>query len=50
MKKLFCIVCILLVMTMLPVAAVAQTQEEWNLSCRWKTSGTTTVYALHHPV
>lgn len=46
MKKLFCIVSILLVISMLPVVAFAQTQEEWNLSCRWKTSGTTTVYAL----
>lgn len=32
MKKLFCIVSFLLVMTMLPVAAFAQTQEEWNIA------------------
>lgn len=31
MKKLFCIVSFLLVMTMLPVIAFAQTQEEWNI-------------------
>lgn len=44
MKKLFCIVSFLLVMTMLPVVAFAQTQEEWNLSCNNKTSSSTTVY------
>lgn len=43
MKKLFCIVSFLLVMTMLPVVAFAQTQEEWNLSCNYKTSRSTTV-------
>ena len=32
MKKLFCIVSILLVVTMLPVVAFAQTPEEWNIS------------------
>lgn len=31
MKKLFCIVSILLVIAMLPVVAFAQTQEEWNI-------------------
>lgn len=46
MKKLFCIVSFLLVMTMLPVVAFAQTQEEWNLSCNLKTSGSTTVYKI----
>ena len=46
MKKLFCIVSFLLVMTMLPVVAFAQTQEEWNLSCRSKTSRSTTVYKI----
>lgn len=44
MKKLFCIVSILLVISMLPVVAFAQTQEEWNLSCNNKTSCSTTVY------
>lgn len=43
MKKLFCIVSILLVITMLPVVVFAQTQEEWNLSCNYKTSCSTTV-------
>jgi len=32
MKKLYCIVSILLVVTMLPVVAFAQAPEEWNLS------------------
>ena len=32
MKKLYCIVSILLVVTMLPVVAFAQTPEEWNIS------------------
>ncbi len=46
MKKLFCIVSILLVLTLLPAIALAQTQEEWNLSCNLKTSGSTTVYKI----
>ena len=32
MKKLLCIVSILLVMAMLPAVAFAQTQEEWNIT------------------
>ena len=32
MKKLFCIVSILLVITMLPVVAFAQTQDEWHIA------------------
>ena len=46
MKKLFCIVSILLALTLLPAIALAQTQEEWNLSCNLKTSGSTTVYKI----
>ena len=34
----------LLLLLLIPVMALAQTQEEWNLSCMLKTSGSTTVY------
>ena len=40
------ILSILIAVLLLPIVAFAQTQEEWNLSCRWKTSCSTTVYAL----
>ena len=46
MKYKNVVLCILIAVLLLPAAAFAQTQEEWNLSCRWKTSCSTTVYAL----
>lgn len=46
MKMMKTIFCIFLVVLMLPAAAFAQTQEEWNLSCNLKTSGSTTVYKI----
>jgi len=46
MKSLRYGVCILFLILLLPAIGFAQTQEEWNLSCRWKTSCSTTVYAL----
>ena len=44
MRKLLSLMTLLLVCMLLPVMAFAQTQEEWNLSCMLKTSGSTTVY------
>ena len=36
-------ICLFLVLLLLPTAALAMTQEEWNLSCHWKTKCATTV-------
>lgn len=46
MKCLRNVVCLLLLLALLPTVAFAQTQEEWNLSCNLKTSGSTTVYKI----
>lgn len=46
MKQVKAVLLILLVTMLLPIGAVAQTQEEWNLSCNLKTSGSTTVYKI----
>lgn len=43
MKKRFAV--IVLLMMLLPMVCFAQTQEEWNLSCTWKTSCATPVLA-----
>ena len=43
MKVMKTILCICLMVLVLPAAACAQTQEEWNLSCNYKTSCSTTV-------
>ena len=43
MKQVKAVLLILLVTMLLPIGAVAQTQEEWNLSCNYKTSQSTTV-------
>ena len=40
------ILSILIAVLLLPIVAFAQTQEEWNLSCRSKTSRSTTVYKI----
>ena len=45
MRKLIAFVSLLLICTLLPVMAMAQTQEEWNLSCTWKPSCATPVLA-----
>ena len=39
-------IALILLLILLPVMALAQTQEEWNLSCNYKTAKTTTVYVL----
>lgn len=44
MRKLLSLMTLLLVCMLLPVMAFAQTQEEWNLSCTYKTAASTTVY------
>lgn len=44
MRKLLSAVTLLLICTLLPVMALAQTQEEWNLSCTYKTAASTKVY------
>ena len=46
MKGTKTIICALLFLILLPTAALAMTQEEWNLSCRLKTKCTTTVYVI----
>lgn len=46
MKHVKAVLLILLVAMLLPIGALAQTQEEWNLSCTKKTSGSTTVYKI----
>ena len=38
-------IALILLLLLLPVMALAQTQEEWNLSCNWKTSCATPVLA-----
>ena len=43
MKHLRILVSVLLIMMLIPTVAFAQTQEEWNLSCNYKTSRSTTV-------
>ena len=43
MKSLRYGVCILFLILLLPAIGFAQTQEEWNLSCNYKTSQSTTV-------
>ena len=43
MKGTKTIICALLFLILLPTAALAMTQEEWNLSCHWKTKCATTV-------
>lgn len=43
MKRRFAV--IVLLMMLLPTVCFAQTQEEWNLSCTWKTSCETPVLA-----
>ena len=35
-KKCFALIVLLLIL--IPTVCFAQTQEEWNLSCTWKTS------------
>ena len=44
MKAMRTVVCLLVLLVLLPTVAMAQTQEEWNLSCNNKTSCSTTVY------
>lgn len=46
MRSLLKLTCLLMVVLLSPIVALAQTQEEWNLSCTYKTSKTTTVYVL----
>ena len=48
MKKLVVLTSVLLILLMLPVMALAITQEEWNQDCRAKTSNTTTLYAIEN--
>ena len=43
MKKCFALIVLLLIL--IPTVCFAQTQEEWNLSCTWKTSCATPVLA-----
>ena len=45
MRKLLTLTALLMACLLLPGMALAQTQEEWNLSCMLKTSCSTTVYA-----
>ena len=45
MRKLLSLMSLLLVCMLLPVMVLAQTQEEWNLSCNYKTSCATSVLA-----
>ena len=44
MKAMRTVVCLLVLLVLLPTVAMAQTQEEWNLSCNNKTACSTTVY------
>lgn len=44
MKKLLTLLCALMLAALPLCGAMAQTLDEWNRSCRNKTSGTTTVY------
>lgn len=46
MKKLAVLATILLICLMIPVLAMAMTQEEWDQGSRVKTSGTATLYAI----
>ena len=46
MRSLLKLGCLLMVLLFSPILGLAQTQEEWNLSCMVKTSKTTTVYVL----
>lgn len=45
MRKLLTLTALLMACLLLPVMALAQTQEEWNLSCTYKTSCATSVLA-----
>ena len=44
MKKVFAISILMLVCLLLPTVCFAQTQEEWNLSCTYKTSRSVDMY------
>lgn len=46
MRTFVRMVCILACLVVLPTVCFAQSQEEWNLSCNYKTSKATTVYVL----
>lgn len=39
-------ICLMMLLFLMPTVGFAQTQEEWNLSCNFKTSKSTTVYVL----
>ena len=43
LKKLYIFI---LVFTLFPILALATSQEEWDLTCRSKTSGTVTLYSI----
>lgn len=44
MRKLLHALCLLMVCVLIPSAAMAMTQTEWDHECRSKTKGTTTLY------
>lgn len=46
MKRCLSLLCLLLAVVLLPSAAMAMSQAEWNQECRSKTSGETTLYAV----
>lgn len=46
MKRCLSLFCLLLAVVLLPSAAMAMSQAEWNQECRSKTSGETTLYAV----
>ena len=44
-KRLLSGLCILLLLVITPLTGIAQTQEEWNLSCKYKTNKSAAVYS-----
>lgn len=46
MRTINKLICLMMLLLLMPTVSLAQTQEEWNLSCNFKTSKSTTVYVL----
>ena len=44
MRTINKLICLMMLLLLMPTVSLAQTQEEWNLSCNLKTSCSTTVY------
>lgn len=45
MRTINKLICLMMLLLLIPIVSLAQTQEEWNLSCNFKTACSTPIYA-----